>query len=351
MRILVIIFKHIGDTLLASSLIDNLSLIYKDAIIDVALNKETKDALFGNKNISNFYCYDRKVAKELTLFKRVRYEIGYLFGILKNRYDLVLNLTSGDRGSYIALFSMAKIRVGQKKSLLSRIAFNRFIELKNEHTVERYLRYLKALQKSAVSYSVSFFVDEGFRAPLDRFVHVHPVSRWLFKCLDDDLMAFVIDFIKDEFGFDVIISASGEKKEIQKIESIISKTKHKPINLAGKLTLSQVGALNKQSIAFIGVDTAIMHISAANNTPTFAFFGPSGAFNWGPWQNKEKASGYTKKNGIQKMGKHVVFQESWDCIPCGKDGCDGSKISRCLIELNKEKIAQELRDFFKQIKA
>ena len=34
------------------------------------------------------------------------------------------------------------------------------------------------------------------------------------------------------------------------------------------------------------------------------------------------------------MGKHSVIQHSWDCVPCGKDGCDGSKISRCLNELD-----------------
>ncbi|WP_024789605.1 hypothetical protein [Lebetimonas sp. JH292] len=37
-------------------------------------------------------------------------------------------------------------------------------------------------------------------------------------------------------------------------------------------------------------------------------------------------SGYNKKNGFQKMGKHRVIQ-----VDCGQDGCNGSKISECLI--------------------
>ena len=30
-----------------------------------------------------------------------------------------------------------------------------------------------------------------------------------------------------------------------------------------------------------------MHIAAAVGTPVVALFGPSGAFNWGPWDNEE----------------------------------------------------------------
>ena len=71
-----------------------------------------------------------------------------------------------------------------------------------------------------------------------------------------------------------------------------------------------------------------------------AFFGPSGADQWGPWDNLLMKSGYTKRNGFQLMGMHRVFSESRACQPCGKDGCNGSKISDCLME-NKDKDCQE----------
>jgi len=45
-----------------------------------------------------------------------------------------------------------------------------------------------------------------------------------------------------------------------------------------------------------------------------------------------------QKNGVQKMGKHIVIQHNWDCIPCGKDGCNGSKISDCLMQFDMNKI-------------
>ncbi len=344
-----IIFRNIGDTLLASALIDNLAQIYKDAKISVALNANTKEALSGNPNIFKIFEYEREKAKSGSFFGRIGYEVKFAKTVLNKKYDLVFNLTSGDRGAYLAFFSFAKTKVGFQKSAFSEFVFNKKVESKNEHTVESYLRFLEPLGKKPVNKSVSFSCDAAYMAPSRRFVHFHPVSRWLFKTLGDELSAYVIDLIHDELGCDVILTATNDPKELQKVESIISKAKYKPINLSGQLSLAQVGALNKQAVAFVGVDTAIMHISAANDTPTFAFFGPSGAFHWGPWQNGADSCGYTKRSGIQKMGRHMVYQADWECIPCGKDGCDGSKISRCLVELNRESIRCELVGFLRSV--
>ena len=89
-----------------------------------------------------------------------------------------------------------------------------------------------------------------------------------------------------------------------------------------------------------------MHISAANDTPTLAFFGPSAAFHWGPWDNETAVSGYTKLKGNQRMGKHRVLQKEWDCVPCDKDGCNGSKISDCLILIPLSLIRTDLKEMF-----
>ena len=110
-------------------------------------------------------------------------------------------------------------------------------------------------------------------------------------------------------GSKVLITASSEKFELNKVENILNYCKSKPLNLAGKFSLNQIAALNKKSKLFIGVDTSIMHISASNNITVFAFFGPSGANHWGPWDNDLMESGYTKRKGFQTMGRHRVFSE------------------------------------------
>ena len=159
-------------------------------------------------------------------------------------------------------------------------------------------------------------------------------------------MAKIIDYCELNIGIKVVLTASSDNFEIEKVKKIISLTKSKPINLAGKLSLKETVALNKKSKLFIGVDTSIMHVSASNNIPVLAFFCPSGAFNWGPWDNSLLLSGYKKSKGIQVMGIHRVFSESRLCQPCGQDGCDGSKISQCLMTLDINEIKKNIQEMY-----
>jgi len=344
MNILVIKFRNIGDVLLTTPLIENLKLNYPQANIDVVVNKGTEFMLLGNPNINKIFTYDRAYYKTLPKLKRIIKEFEFLSSF--KDYDIVINTTEGDRGAFIAKFSNAKLKIGYpvKKNIILKNVFNKPMPkpILLRHIIENNLDAIRVLNKQIFEKKVKIywsFEDEKIvddLLPL-KFVHIHPVSRWLFKCIKDEIMSEIIDFIENK-GYKVVISASKDKKELQKVENILSYCKSSPINLSGKLSLNQVAYLSSKATLFLGVDTAVMHMAAAVDTPVVAFFGPSGAFNWGPWDNELTQSGYTKKNGIQTMGKHIVIQHDWDCIPCGKDGCNGSKVSDCLMQFDMEKI-------------
>jgi len=344
MKILVIKFRNIGDVLLTTPLIKNLKLNYADVKIDMVVNKGTEAVLKYNPNINKIFTYDRDYFKSLPKFKRFINEFKFLRSF--RDYDIVINTTEGDRGAFIAKFSNAKIKIGYevKKNLYLKSAFNKLLPKPKllRHIIENNLDAIRVLDKKIFEKKVEIFWNKEDEKRVDNlikgeFIHIHPVSRWLFKCIDDKIMASIIDFLEKE-GKKVVITASPNKEEIKKVNSILSYCKSKPLNLSGELSLNEVAYLASKAKLFIGVDTAIMHIAAAVNTPVVAFFGPSGAFNWGPWDNELNESGYKQKNGIQKMGKHIVIQNNWDCIPCGKDGCNGTKISDCLMQFNMNEI-------------
>ncbi len=344
MRILVIKFRNIGDVLLTTPLIRNLKINYPESKIDVLVNKGTESMLTLNPDINEIFVYDRSYFKKLPKAVRVFKEFKFLRSF-KN-YDMVINTTEGDRGAFIAKFSKAKIKIGYpvKKNRFLKNVFDINLPLSNSfyHTVDRNLDVLRVLKKRIAEKKVKIYWDKKDEEKIEalklgKFVHIHPVSRWLFKCVDDKIMADIIDFVSKR-GYKVVITASPDEKELKKVDSILSLCKSEVINLSGKLSLKEVASLANKAKLFIGVDTAIMHMAAAVDTPVVAFFGPSGAFEWGPWDNDLFKSGYTKKNGIQTMGKHIVIQHNWDCVPCGKDGCNGSKISECLMQFDMQKV-------------
>ncbi|NPA73691.1 MAG: putative lipopolysaccharide heptosyltransferase III [Epsilonproteobacteria bacterium] len=344
MKILVIKFRNIGDVLLTTPLIKNLKLNYPDAKIDMVVNRGTESMIELNPNINEIFTYDRNFYKSMPKLKRVIEEFRFLRTF--RDYDMVINTTEGDRGAFIAKFSKAKIKIGYKvtKNMLLKNTFTHTLSKPPliRHIIENNLDALRVVKKDIHTKKVEIFWDEKDKnrideLHLDEFIHIHPVSRWLFKCIKDELMAEIIDFLEDR-GKKVVITASPDKKEMKKVENILNLCRTKPINLSGKLSLKEVAYLSSKAKLFIGVDTAIMHMAAAVNTPVVAFFGPSGAFNWGPWDNELFESGYTKRGGIQQMGKHTVIQHDWECVPCGKDGCNGTKISDCLMKFDMDKI-------------
>ncbi len=151
-----------------------------------------------------------------------------------------------------------------------------------------------------------------------------------------------IDIVNTHSGKDTWVGGLAAKLTGRKF----IRTRHlsNPINPSRLNFINEIAALNSLYAMFIGVDTAVMHIAAANDVPVLAFFGPSGAFHWGPWDNALGESGYARRNGIQRMGKHTVYALDWECIPCGQDGCEGTKISDCLMKLSTGTIHQLIEE-------
>lgn len=351
MKILILKFRNIGDVLLITPLLSNLTQRYPNSQIDVAVNKGTEPMLSLNPNIHKLIVYDRGFIKSLPLIKKLIKEIRFTLSFRKKHYDMVINLTEGDRGAQIAWLSGALVRIGYpNKNWILKNAFTHHLPKQEfRHTIESNLDPLRVLGIPINNKKVDIFWDKSDEdfindklSNIEQYIHVHPVSRWLFKCIADQTMAQIIDYCEIKLGIKVIITAAPVQAELNKVNSILKLCQSNPINLSGKLSLKQTATLNKRAKLFIGVDTAIMHISAANDTPVFAFFGPSGTDHWGPWDNDMVQSAYTKRNGFQVMGKHRVFAESRGCQPCGQDGCNGTKISDCLMSLDVVKIKETI---------
>ncbi len=367
-KILIIKLRHIGDVLLTVPTIRALKENFPDANISAIVNKGTEEMLCDNPLLDEIIVYNRNI-KGLPISQKIKGEINFISGLRKRGFDLVVDLTSGDRPAILSYLSGARYRIGNnpmgKGFLGKRLAYTHLsnVEQKRRHTVEYNLDIVREFGIDTKDKTVDFYFNNENEQYIDNFlkknkvskkdilVHVHPTSRWLFKAWNDKSMAEIIDYLQLKKKTKVIITSSPEKKEFDKAKKILELCKSNPLELLGKTSLKQLGVLSKRSNLFFGVDSAPMHIAAAVDTPVIALFGPSGAFHWGPWDNKQGARGwgqgtaekpYSNRTGIQTFGIHTVIQKDWDCIPCGKDGCDGTKISRCLEEISIESVIKIL---------
>ncbi|HJW25052.1 MAG TPA: putative lipopolysaccharide heptosyltransferase III [Rhodocyclaceae bacterium] len=331
-RVLVIKLRHHGDVLLSSPVFSVLRKYAPEARVDALVYADTAPMLTLHPDIAEVHTVDRGW-KKLGPLAQLRAE-WRLFSALRARdYDLVVHLTEHWRGAWLARLLGVKWAVGPERSGKRwRKSFtHRYGHPRNalRHVVEANLDALRRIgiyptpEERRLVLVPGRDAEDRVAAHLRRlelepggFIHIHPASRWFFKCWPAERMAELIHRLQAE-GHAVVLTAAPSRDELAMVEDIQARLEKPVPSLAGQLSLKDMAALTARAKLFIGVDSAPMHIAAAVGTPTVALFGPSGDRQWGPW-------------GVPFR---VVASDRHPCRPCGIDGCGGGKVSDCLVSL------------------
>jgi heptosyltransferase-3 len=329
-RVLVIKLRHHGDVLLTSPVFSVLKNHASHLKIDALIYRDTAEMLDQHPAIDAVHCIDR-AWKQAGLLTQARHEWALLATLRRQHYDLVIHLSEHPRGAWIKRLSGARFGVARAIGRRSRWWKNSFTHFfpwargNTRHTVEIHLDALRRIgvQPSMEERRLSlepgmdakFFISDilaRHKLTAQNFIHLHPTSRWLFKCWAEDKVTALIQALQAQ-GHTIVLTSAPDSHELAMLERIVQPLTQPVINLGGQLNLKQLAALTAQAKLFIGVDSAPMHIAAAMRTPVVALFGPSGDKEWGPW-----------------MVPHRVITSAHTCRPCGQDGCGGGKISECL---------------------
>jgi heptosyltransferase-3 len=332
-RVLVTKLRHHGDVLLASPVFSVLKNHAPHLEVDALVYADTAAMLTGNPALSRVFAVDRGW-KALGWIDQVRAEWGLLQQLRSREYDLLIHLSEHPRGAWLARLLGSRYRVAADYPRVRgwwKASFSHLQPLpKNgrRHMVELNLDALRRIgvQPGEKERKLSFAPGDEAEREVGRmlaelglapggYIHLHPASRWQFKCWPAEKTADLIDKLQ-ALGQRVIVTAAPDADELDLIARIRALATTPFADLSGKLTLKQLGALSRNARLFIGVDSAPMHIASAMQTPVVALFGPSGEFNWGPWQVP-----------------HRVVASDHACRPCGNDGCGGGKVSECLSTL------------------
>jgi heptosyltransferase-3 len=333
-RALVVKLRHHGDVLLATPVLGVLEARAPRLEIDALVYDDTAPMLEGHPAIAQLHVVGRRWREE-RLLARLAHEWRLYAALRARRYDLIVHLSEHPRGAWLARALGARYSVAP--AVADRGAFWRssFTHLYpappngRRHRVELDLDALRRIgvqpreDERGVVFVPGAAAAERAQALLAQhglhefgYFHLHPASRWQFKCWPAGSWAELIDRLAAA-GHRCVLTAAPDRRETGLTDQIARLSKSRPVDLAGKLTVKEVGALAARARLFVGVDSMPMHLAAAMGTPTVALFGPSGELEWGPW----------------RVAHRVVASPRHPCRPCGLDGCGGGKVSECLTML------------------
>jgi heptosyltransferase-3 len=168
-----------------------------------------------------------------------------------------------------------------------------------------------------------------------KLVVVHAPSRWKFKELPIATWAYVIDELKKN-KYEVILC--GSKEDFSTKEEIYKACSMKPM-MTNNFSLEDTAALYSMADLVLTIDSMSTHLASATQTPVISIFGPSNEKNWGPWAVKHRVIALTSRDS-----------STFTCRPCGQDGCEGSKVSQCLVQMKPTMIVREALSMLRQIK-
>ncbi len=344
-RALVVKLRHHGDVLLASPVFSVLRAHSPRLEIDALVYDDTREMLTLHPAIATVHTVGR-AWRAASAPARLLHEARLLRALRARRYDLLVNLTEHPRGAWLARLLGPRWSVAPEQVHRGRLWRGSFTHLYRlprggrRHAVELNLDALRRIGIYPAEDGRALVLVPGDEAEAEirnriaalglaerGFVHLHPASRWRFKCWPADRTAALIDRLA-AVGERVVLTAAPSEPELELVRAIRAAARADTVDLSGQLTLKQLAALSGHAKLFVGVDSAPMHIAAAMGTPVVALFGPSGELEWGPW----------------RVASRVIVSDAHPCRPCGNDGCGGGKVSECLTTLPVDRVFDAARE-------
>ncbi|MBI5818091.1 MAG: putative lipopolysaccharide heptosyltransferase III [Verrucomicrobia bacterium] len=331
-NILIVQLGDIGDVVLTTPTIRAVKEAHPDARVSILVRPPFGDLLRADPNLHEVIGL---VKSGGSVFHALGEQVRFIRRLRQARYDLVIHLRTGDRGSILTLLTGARERVGWgvgPGQNWKRICFTRVIRDSppGPPTVHpganQSLRMVRAIGMDTTDSTPRLHVAPADHAravellaecgltPDGQWVTINPCARWKYKEWDGGKWREVMDRLWEAHRLPAVLI--GSREEAAACDGIIAGCKGRAFNLAGKTSLGELAALIAMSTLHLGVDSAAPHIAAAVGTSTVTIHGPT---DWRAWRIADD--------------RHRMVTPAMDCVPCHRKGCDDSGRSLCLEQL------------------
>ena len=202
-RVLLIKLRHHGDVLLCSPVVTALRAVLPQAEVDAVVYQDTAAMLEGLPGLSQLHTVDRQW-KNLSLWSQLRAEWRLFSALRQRQYDLIVDLTPHHRATRWVRWLRPRYSVApqgpSRRGLSVFTHLFRVLPGNRRHTVQTHLDALRRLglpvptpalhlvPGAAAEQRIQTWLQEA-QLRARQFIHVHPGSRWQFKCWEPQAMA------------------------------------------------------------------------------------------------------------------------------------------------------------------
>lgn len=347
-NILIIQIGDIGDLVWATPTFQSVKNAYPDARLSVLVREGNGTLLEADPSIQKIFEVKKYSGG---IHSRIRQQLLFIVAWRREKFDLVFDLRSDDRGAIMAFLTGAPIRAAlyyQNASRWRNLLFTHLVTPSRENVrtslgaAEQSLRIVRGFGIETSSPAPKLWIREPVRERMQRLVRdlhssrhgngqsgvhkwvtLNPFSRWSYKEWNDDKWIRIIDWLWQDFYTATVIV--GSEAERERAGRLAGACKGRTSNMAGRTTLAELAALLSLSSLHLGVDSAAPHIAAAVGVPTVTLYGPTSWRDWAPVGDQ-----------------HRVVASDMACSPCHKTGCDNQGWSKCLEEMTVETVKETI---------
>jgi len=302
-RILVVRYRFIGDTLLTVPFLRNLRRCYPYAKIDMLVAPVSGELLETCPYIDNLIYFDTTRKHRYEHGKSKKKSFWHYVKLLRNEeYDKAYVLKRSLSSAFLCAFAGIKSRVGFNTEGRGFLLTKRVPYDSSKHEIESFLDVLKAdnvpvfddylelwLKESDVE-EADKYARKYFRSDCKKII-VHATSGNPKKQWKPEYFAKVIEKLSNEKNIQVFhLGAKSDRQVYDNIRSIIKEPLNiEPVNLCGELDIGVSAALIAKMDLVFGNDSGTLHVAGALDVPTIVIYGPMDYHKWRVWNKNTKA--------------------------------------------------------------
>ncbi len=317
-KILVVRFKQIGDSVLASPICNTLKKTYPNSEIDYVVYEHITPLFENHHAIDNVISITGEERKNPFKY------IWKAWKVTRKKYDIIIDIMSTPKSEVFTFFGRsADYRIGRFKKKRGYTYTHKIKEPKDaKDKVDKFLRMLDPLKEAGVNleydwdYNIDILEDEkvlikekmvkaglNLEKPIIAFSinSRRPEKVWNIEYMKE----LIVEILEEKKAQGIFYYSPAEKEFAKKIEKELGNREDIFTNVETK-SIRELAALLSSVDMFIGNEGGPRHIAQGVDTPSVAIFSPSA-------EKKEWLSNANSRHlGIEYLD--VLTQEKIDRI-------------------------------------